>query len=256
MLHDRDFIFSYGKTALTVPRNSFFIPYATFFSGEYDFLHPGKNDIVIDAGANIGDYTVKIADKAKTEIAIEPSHENLTYLKQNIRNLKNTRIVERAIGNEKGLVSFSGEGVSATVDNKGENAVEIDTLDNICEELNISPTILKMDIEGYEGDALKGFEHHMGSVRRMVIEVHSDRNKKDCEEVLTRNGFTLRYQTRMDIVKRTVKNVGRHPLSFIKYDRLNGYYASKVIVNFPLSGKTSIPSCGEMKGMYLLEAWK
>jgi len=60
----------------------------------------------------------------------------------------------------------------------------------------------------------------------------------------------------MDIVKRTVKNVGRHTLSFIKYDRLNGYYASNVILNFPISGKTSIPSCGEMKGMYLLEPWK
>jgi len=104
MLHDRDFIFSYGKTTLTVPRNSFFIPYATFFSGEYDFLHPGKNDIVIDAGANIGDYTVKIADKAKTVIAIEPSHENLTYLKQNIRNFKNIRIVERQLEKKERLL--------------------------------------------------------------------------------------------------------------------------------------------------------
>ena len=256
MLHYRDFIFRYRNTALVVPRNSFFIPYATFFSGEYDFLHPGKNDVVIDAGANIGDYTVRIADKVKTVIAIEPSAENLTYLKQNTLNFKNIRIVERAIGREKGLVGFSGSGVSASVDNKGEISVQIDTLDNICEELNISPTILKMDIEGYEGDALKGFGDHMGSVRRMVIEIHNGRNMKDCEEVLTRNGFTFRYQTRMDIVKRTLKNIGSHPLSFIKYDRLNGYYASKVMLNFPISRKTSIPACGEMKGMYLLEAWK
>lgn len=256
MLHDRDFIFRYRNTALVVPRNSFFIPYATFFSGEYDFLHPGKNDVVIDAGANIGDYTVRIADKVKTVIAIEPSAENLTYLKQNTLNFKNIRIVEKAVGNEKGLVSFSGDGVSASVDNKGKISVEIDTLDNICEELKIAPTILKMDIEGYEGDALKDFEHHMSSVRRMVLEIHSDQNKRDCEEVLARNNFMFRYQRRMDIVKRTLKNIGSHPLSFIKYDRLNGYYASKVMLNFPISMKTSIPACGEMKGMYLLEAWK
>jgi FkbM family methyltransferase len=119
----------------------------------------------------MGDYTVRIADKVKTVIAIEPSNENLTYLRQNTRNLKNIRIVERTIVNENGLVSFSGEGVSASVDNKGKNSVEIDTLDNICEELNISPTILKMDIEGYEGDALKGFEHHMGSVQYMSVTI-------------------------------------------------------------------------------------
>ena len=113
-----------------------------------------------------------------------------------------------------------------------------------------------MDIEGYEGDALKGFENHISSVRRMVLEIHSDQNKRDCEEVLTRNGFMFRYQRRMDIVKRTLKNVTSHPLSFIRYDRLNGYYASKVMLKFPISRKTSIPACGEMEGMYLLEAWK
>ncbi|MHB1813173.1 MAG: FkbM family methyltransferase [Thermoplasmataceae archaeon] len=256
MLNDKDHVFRYKDVTLTVPQYSFFIPYATFFSGEYDFLQPGKKDIVIDAGANIGDYTLRIADKVKTVIAIEPSIENLSYLKKNTMNIKNVRIVERAIGNEKSLVSFSGDGVSASVDNKGKISVEIDTLDNICEELKIAPTILKMDIEGYEGDALKGFEHHMSSVRRMVIEVHSDQNKRDCEEVLTRNGFMFRYQRRMDIVKRTLKNVTSHPLSFIKYDRLNGYYASKVMLKFPINRKTSIPACGEMKGMYLLEVWK
>ena len=176
MLNDRDHVSQYKNEFLTVPRYSFFIPYATFFSGDYDFLHPGKKDTVIDAGANIGYYTLRISEKVKQVKAIEPPIGNLPYLKKNTMNLKNVRIVERAIGNKKGLVSFSGDGVSASVDNE-EKFLEVDTLDNICEELKIALIILKMDIEGYEGDALKGFENHISSVRRMVIEIHNDQKK-------------------------------------------------------------------------------
>lgn len=38
-----------------VPDESLFVPYATFFAGEYDFLNINKKDIVLDVGANIGD---------------------------------------------------------------------------------------------------------------------------------------------------------------------------------------------------------
>jgi hypothetical protein len=90
----------------------------------------------------------------------------------------------------------------------------------------------------------------------MVIEVHDEINKKDCENFLIKHGFKIRYQNKMDIMKRTLRNIASHPLSLIKYDELNSFYASKVILKFPLTRKSSIPSLGEAKGMYLLEAWK
>ena len=46
-----DMIFKYRKIKISIPAYSFFIPYATFFAGEYDFLKPRKKDTVIDAGA-------------------------------------------------------------------------------------------------------------------------------------------------------------------------------------------------------------
>ena len=78
-----DMIFNYQKIKMSIPDYSFFIPYATFFSGEYDFLKPRKNDVVIDAGANIGDFTAKIAGKVSKVIAIEPSKDSLSYLRFN-----------------------------------------------------------------------------------------------------------------------------------------------------------------------------
>ena len=251
-----DMIFKYKKIKMSIPVYSFFIPYATFFSGEYDFLTPRKEDVVIDAGANIGDFTAKIARKVSSVIAIEPSRENLSYLRLNVANTQNITIIQKAIGNERGIIGFTGQGVSAAVKENANNRVEIDTLDHICEDLKIAPTLLKMDIEGYEGDALRGMERSMDTVRRMVIEVHDNRNKKDCEDVLMGHGFKIRYQNKIDIVTRTLRNITFHPLSFIQYDKLNAFYASRVILKFPFTGKSSIPSCGETQGMYLLEAWK
>ena len=46
-----DMIFKYKRIKMYIPVHSFFIPYATFFAGEYDFLKPRKKDTVIDAGA-------------------------------------------------------------------------------------------------------------------------------------------------------------------------------------------------------------
>ena len=251
-----DMIFNYQKIKMSIPDYSFFIPYATFFSGEYDFLKPRKNDVVIDAGANIGDFTAKMAGKVSKVIAIEPSKDSLSYLRFNTRNMHNITIIQKVIGNKRGVIGFTGHGVSAGVDENADDQVNIETLDNICEDLRLTPTLLKMDIEGYEGEALKGTEKSIDTVRRIVIEIHNDHNKKECEDILIRHGYKIRYQNKMDIVKRTLRNITLHPLSFVKYDKQNAFYASKVIVKFPLTRKSNIPSCGETKGMYFLEAWK
>lgn len=94
---------------------SFFIPYATFLSGDYDFLNPKKEDVVIDAGANIEDFTVSIAGKVSEVIAIEPSRENLFYLRLNAGNTQNITIIQKAIGNERGILGLTGQGVSAAM---------------------------------------------------------------------------------------------------------------------------------------------
>ena len=248
--------FKQSTLRLAVPLYSNFIPYATFFAGEYDFLNPGKDDTVIDAGANIGDYAVKIAKKVRKVVAIEPFPVNIKTLEMNCAYLPNVTIVRRAIGNSKKRVGFSGQGVSASVDESSEVTVEMDTLDNICADLKITPTILKMDIEGQEGSALEGFKDHLEFAKRAVIEVHDNTNKERCERIFRDFGFKMRYQTKFDVMKRTFKNVVMHLPSFISYERINDFYASRVILNYPLSGKTTIPSCGEKTGMYLLEAWK
>jgi FkbM family methyltransferase len=157
MLHDRDFIFSYGKTALTVPRNSFFIPYATFFSGEYDFLHPGKNDIVIDAGANIGMFTLqaaRIVGSSGLIVSVEPQPDNIEFLKENIRlnSLTNVRVITKALYFQDELaVPFMGNGVGGHLSKSGSIMVETVSLKTVVSMLHGKEFWIKMDIAGRRG---------------------------------------------------------------------------------------------------------
>ena len=253
---DTIYIFEFKDIKLSVPIYSSFIPYATFFAGEYDFLSPNNSDILIDAGANIGDYTVKVAHKVNGVIAIEPSVSSLNFLQKNLNSLKNVHIVQKALGNRVGTIGFGGEGVSAGVDENSKNVVEIDTLDSICNKTGMFPTLLKMDIEGFEAEALNGFTTYLPGIRRAVIEIHDEANRIGCESILRQYGFKFRYQKKLTVLYKTIINIMSNPIAFLKYDKLNGFFATKVMLKFPITGKSNIPSCGEAPGMYLMEAWK
>ena len=65
-------MFNWGRVSLEIPEEGFFVPCATFVADEYYFLDAGPNDVVIDTGAYVGDFTVKAAARARLVIAIEP----------------------------------------------------------------------------------------------------------------------------------------------------------------------------------------
>ena len=58
----------------------------------------------------------------------------------------------------------------------------------------------------------------------------------------------MRYQTKFDVMKRTFKNVVMHLPSFISYERINDFYAFRVILDFPLSEKQAFLHAGRRQG--------
>lgn len=98
-------IFTYGKTKLKIPEGYEYVYYATFIAGEWDFLKVKDTDTVLNAGAFIGDFTVKIARKAKEVVAVEPLPWAFKLLKENveINNLKNVVLVNKALYDVDGV---------------------------------------------------------------------------------------------------------------------------------------------------------
>jgi len=77
-------LFSCGGLRIEIPKGYEFVYYATFIAGEWDFLNVKNTDVVLDAGAFVGDYTVKATRKAKEVVAVEPLPWAFKILKENI----------------------------------------------------------------------------------------------------------------------------------------------------------------------------
>ncbi len=121
-----------------------------------------KNDIVIDAGAWIGDFSAYASCKGAIVYSFEPSNETFQYLKKTQELNSNITIVKKALGDKCGIsflssnldVSFS---YHITTDHKDSEKIEITTLDKFVEENCISKIdFIKADIEGYERYLLRG----------------------------------------------------------------------------------------------------
>ncbi|WP_225969531.1 FkbM family methyltransferase [Saccharolobus islandicus] len=142
-------IFTYGKIKIEIPSGYEYVYYATFIAGEWDFLKVKKEDIVLDAGAFIGDFTVKVAKKAKEVVAVEPLPWAFQLLKKNVEmnELKNVVLVNKALYDVDGVkVKISDEGTASKV------GIEVET--TTVESLG-KFSVVKMDIEGAEGKLFK-----------------------------------------------------------------------------------------------------
>jgi FkbM family methyltransferase len=122
------------------------------------------NDVVIDAGAWIGDFAAYAACKGAITYAFEPANETFAFLKKTAElNGNNIRSVKMGLGEkdcEISLFKDTGEVGGDSIHIKKGNiseVVRITSLDKFVEENNISKIdFIKADIEGSERDMLKG----------------------------------------------------------------------------------------------------
>lgn len=128
-----------------------------------------ENDVVIDAGANLGVWTIFASSRVGPDgkiYAFEPASHIRKYLEQNVElNLaKNVNIVPLALGETTGSLTLyfrsieDATGVLERATGKLKKEIVIQTtldrfiLDNKIKKVDF----IKMDIEGMERNALKG----------------------------------------------------------------------------------------------------
>ncbi|MGB7933255.1 MAG: FkbM family methyltransferase [Gammaproteobacteria bacterium] len=127
------------------------------------FLRP--TDLFIDAGANVGSYTVLASGVCKSRsISFEPASETSMHLRANIKAnaLENLVVVhEVALGANVGTVRFTvgldtTNRVAKPGNHQNTRLVAQARLDDILADEN--PNLIKVDVEGYEEEVLKGAE--------------------------------------------------------------------------------------------------
>lgn len=170
-----------------------------FVAGLYEKHYKLKRgDIVIDAGAHIGTFSIKAAKIVGPEglvIAIEPDSSNLSFLKRNLEEnkLNNMVIIPKGIWSREDKLmlhlSSSTEGHGFYQGDAKENEsteVEVNTIDNMLREMGIKKVnFIKMNIEGAEVEALKGMDNTLGDndVKVAIEAHHIVGGQKACEIV-------------------------------------------------------------------------
>ncbi len=170
--------------------------------------------VVLDIGAHIGMYTVRLADICREGriVAVEPDPRNRVYLKANValNRLRNVEIVPYAISDKSGekvrfaLATVSGHSrINKTIkDSEYYDYIYVETitLDDLVESIGLEKVdFIKIDVEGYEMHVLRGAEKIIRSYKPyMLIETFYE-NRKQVYEFLEKHGYKIALKKVFDI---------------------------------------------------------
>ncbi len=194
---------------------------------------------ILEVGANIGYYALietRLAGPSGHLYAMEPSPFNFNLLKRNLalNGINNYDLYETAAGAENGKAKFLLSGrsnLSTFVEREDLTGEEVDVnvikLDDFLKEKKVD--FIRMDVEGYEGEILKGAEKSLASENRpkyFFIEVHSDllhkkgSSAREIFEFLGRHGYGVRksfWRGSMNPCVTSMKDQLAHPKLEIGY---------------------------------------
>lgn len=144
---------------------------------------------VIDVGANVGQFAVASA-KLFPNVPVhsfEPDPDCVAVLEKNVRSLGNVSVYPVALGDEEGEVAFhvnshsQSSSILALAENhivafpdareRGTIQVKVSTLDKTFTGVELrGPVLLKLDVQGYEAQALRGAVKTLRRVDYVVLE--------------------------------------------------------------------------------------
>lgn len=164
------------------------------------------SDICLDIGANIGYYALQEAKVCRKVYAVEPVLQNYLLLRQNIdlNHYQNIWPYNLAMGESSGdgeiAISPMRNMCSMYGDNgyreyAGKEKVLVSTIDDFLKGKDM-PSVIRMDVEGYELNILKGAKEFLksGTPCQIFIEVHCDILREKTArlaELLKAHGFHI-----------------------------------------------------------------
>lgn len=163
----------------------------------YRKLTVGPTDIVLDAGMNIGMFTVTALKQGAMVFGFEPAPANYNLAVENVRIngfSSGFELSQKAVtGTDDPVRNFAinlqkNKGAHSLIARRGRGKIQVQ-----CENINtilrrIRPTVIKMDTEGGEYECIKAAESFDG-VREFQFEFHHEhlrdiKTRKKRDEIL------------------------------------------------------------------------
>lgn len=175
-------------------------------TGRYEPTHTramieraGPGDAVLDIGAHVGYFTLlfaRLVGASGSVWAFEPDPTNFRYLQRHVsvNGLRNVQTRRLAISDEEGTVRFAAGRGSGTghLSQRGTDEVRSTTIDAFCARSGVSPSLIKMDVEGAELRALQGAIKVLERARPVVLlSTHGTQVHDACEDLLRGAGYRV-----------------------------------------------------------------
>jgi FkbM family methyltransferase len=121
-------------------------------------------------------------------VSFEPNPDNIEIFSKNIaiNQTSNLLLEKKALGRELGSLKIFRKSNGAIATNQllsvgtlknffyGVEEVEVTTLDSYARNTNLHPNLLKIDVEGYEAEVLKGATEILRTAPKLAIELHTE----------------------------------------------------------------------------------
>ncbi len=171
-------------------------------------------DVVWDVGANVGLYTTVFLEKVGPTgivVAFEPTQDCFAKLAQQCQSASNAVLKNIAMGAKDGVLGMSVDvdPLAAThkivnADQSGPGVVQVSVRSGesfASEHCHLFPNVIKIDVEGHEGDVISGLAPILSDtrIRCIGVEVHfgilDQRNERATPRnivcILSTRGFTV-----------------------------------------------------------------
>ena len=143
-----------------------------------------KPQSILDVGANKGDWSKMAMAVFPTAalLMIEPQREMVPHLQQFCRNFPTARYIEAGAGAMPGELTLTlwddlegssllpAENSELTKD-KIRRSIPIVTIDSLYDDKTNLPDLVKLDIQGFELEALKGAQKLFGRTELFILEI-------------------------------------------------------------------------------------
>jgi len=185
------FIVRKGETGLT----------GNIYTGLHEFpemayiLHVLRDDeLFIDVGANVGSYTIlACAAVGARGYAFEPVPDTYQRLVENIRinHLENkVKCVNKGVGAVQGRITFTTDcdtmNHALAPEEQGEHSIDVEVTTLDFELDGQSPSVVKIDVEGYETPVLEGATRLLKNeqLHSVIMELNGSGNRYGFDEAM------------------------------------------------------------------------
>ena len=161
-----------------------------------------KFNHVLDIGAWVGTWTMAMNSFCGKVIAFEPDPVHYECLVKNCSEDVETH--QLAVGNEEKMISLSDDDFTQAKRVMGDGNIPMVTIDS----LNLDDVdLIKIDVEGYEMEVLKGADQTLKNVEYLMIELNNNSKKYgssnlEIEKYLKKMEFEIIIKVWPDVVWR------------------------------------------------------